>query len=756
MKASNGYRFHEYGGAVVLIARIGQFCSFIPLIVLPAVAAANLSDLPSTDREIQIDGVLDDEAWQDAIKIAIDIETRPGENTAAPVETTAYLVEDGENLYVAFDAKDPDPTKIRAYLRDRDSAWNDDFVGIVLDTYGDERRAFEFFVNPLGVQMHLTNDDINQREDDSWDAIWDSAGKINGVGYIVEMQIPLSQLRFPRLEGKQTWGIDLLRFYPRDHRYRFSNNAQDRSVNCYLCQFEKIQGLEGAEPGRDLEIVPTLTALHVESTDDPGVVPLQSEDASVEAGLSVRWGITPDLTANLTINPDFSQVEADAAQLQVNNQFALFFPEKRPFFLEGADYFRTPIRAVFTRTVADPSVGAKLTGKRGNNTFGVFVAQDEITNLLFPGAFESDSTSLEQDYTSFVGRYSRSFGESSSVGALITGRDGDDYYNYVGGLDLRWKINDHHNIQLQYLLSDTEYPTDVAIDFDQPLGSFDGTASFAGYDYDSRNWYAYLRHQERTANFRSDSGFVPQVDISQQAVGIGRTWFGDEDNWYSQFSFSGDWDIAHDESGRMIERELEGWFRIQGPMQLRLDIGPLTRDILFDDVLFKENKINVYAEIQPRGGLKFGIWASAGDQVDFANTQLGDELRLEPFINWNINRNFLLRFDSVFVTLDSKDGPNIFDAKVYDVNLTWQFSVRSFIRLTTQIQDVERNQSEYIDPVDARTEDVGRQLLYSYKLNPQTVFFLGYSDALIDDDVLSNLTTTDKTWFMKIGYAWTP
>jgi uncharacterized protein DUF5916/cellulose/xylan binding protein with CBM9 domain len=744
------------GDAVVLTDRIGQFCGFMPLVFLPVVTLASLSDLPSTVRDIKIDGVMDEEAWQDATQIAIDIETRPGENTAAPVKTVAYLVEDGENLYVAFNAEDPNPKAIRAYLRDRDSAWNDDFVGIVVDAYGDERRAFEFFVNPLGVQMDLTYDDVNQREDDSWDAIWDSAGKIDDAGYIVEMQIPLSQLRFPKIEGKQTWGIDLLRFYPREHRYRFSNNAQDRNVNCYLCQFEKIQGLEGAEPGRDLEIVPTLTASQVETTDDPGIVPLQSGSTDVEAGLSVRWGITPDLTANLTINPDFSQVEADAVRLQVNNQFALFFPEKRPFFLEGADYFRTPIRAVFTRTVADPSVGAKLTGKRGNNTFGVFASQDEITNLLFPGAFGSDNTSLAQKNIAFVGRYSRSFGESSSVGALLTGRDGDGYYNYVGGLDLRWKISDQHSIQLQYLRSDTEYPTDVAIEFDQPLGSFDGTASFAAYDYDSRNWRVYIRHQDRAANFRSDSGFVPRVDYSQQVVGIGRTWFGDEDNWYSQFSFSGDWDIAHDESGRMIERELEGWFRIQGPMQSRLDVGPLTRDRLFDDVLFKENKINLYAEFQPMGGLELGIWASAGDQVDFANTQLGNEVRLEPFVNWNINRNFLLRLDSAFVTLDSKDGPNIFDAKVYDVNLTWQFSVRSFLRLTTQIQDVERNQSEYIDPVDARTRDVGRQLLYSYKLNPQTVFFLGYSDALLDDDILSNLTTTDQTWFMKIGYAWTP
>jgi len=724
-----------------------------------AVAGSSFAspELPQTGGEISIDGVMDEEAWQHAARIEIDTETRPGENIPARVRTVAYLVEDGDNLYVAFDAEDPEPGKIRAYLRDRDSAWNDDFVGIVLDTYGDERRAFEFFANALGVQMDATNDDVNQNEDDSWDAIWDSAGKIHDGGYIVEMQIPLSQLRFPSVDGKQVWGIDLLRFYPRDHRYRFSNNPLDRAVNCYLCQIEKIEGLEGAKPSRDLEIVPTLTASQVESTDDPGVTPMSAADAEVEAGVSVRWGITPDLTANLTINPDFSQVEADSAQLDVNNQFALFFPEKRPFFLEGADYFRTPInRIVFTRSVADPIAGVKLTGKRGRNTFGVFAAEDEVTNLIFPGSQGSDSTTLDQNNTAFVGRYSFGFGEASTVGALLTSRTGDDYHNHVGGFDLRWKINDQHSIRAQYVRSDTRYPGDVADEFEQPLGSFDGTAALAGYDYDSRNWFAYLRHDERSRGFRADSGFMPQVDVNRQIVGLGRIWHGDEDNWYSRLELNGDWDINHDDDGRLLEKELEAYFSIQGPMQSYMQAGALTRDRLFDGVMFEEESISVFGEFQPKGGLILGLWSRFGTQIDFANTRLGDEIRAEPFVDWNVNRNLLLRYEGSFVRLDTQEGPNIFDASVHDLRATWQFSARSFVRITLQHFDVKRNPDVYNEPVDRRTKDVGRQLLYSYKVNPQTVFFLGYSDQLVDDDVLSGLTTSDRTWFMKIGYAWTP
>ncbi len=722
----------------------------------PAIGLASMGELPRTDDTILIDGVLDEGAWRVAARILIDTETRPGENIPARVKTTAYLLEDGVNLYVAFDAEDPEPTAIRAYLRDRDSAWNDDIVGIVIDTYGDERRAFEFFVNPLGVQMDLTNDDVNENEDESWDAIWSSAGKIHDEGYVVELQIPLNQLRFPRRAGKQTWGIDLVRYYPRDHRYRFSSNAQDRNLNCYLCQIGKIQGLDGVEPGRDLEIVPTLTALQPSTTADPGNAPLRSESTEIELGANVRWGITPDLTANLAINPDFSQVEADVAQLDVNNQFALFFAEKRPFFLEGADYFSTPIPAVFTRTVADPSVGAKLTGKRGNNTFGIFAAEDEITNLIFPGAFGSESESLAQRNTAFVGRYSRGFGDASYIGALLTGRRGDAYHNYVSGLDVRWKVNDQHSIHVQHLRSDTQYPMQVAIDFEQPADSFDGHATEAQYDFDSRDWFAYLRHAERTATFRADSGFVPQVDVTKQVVGLGRHWHADEGDWYSRLRVNGDWDITHDDSGRLLEREIEAFLNLGGPMQSSFEISALTRDRRFDDTLYEETKFSVFAEFQPRGGLKLGIRSGWGDQIDFANSRLGDERRLEPYFNWNVNRSLLLRYQGTLVRLDTKSGPRVFDANVHDVRATWQFSVRSFLRLTAQLQDIERNQAEYVDTVDARSRNVGRQLLYSYKLNPQTVFFLGYSDALIDDDDLSGLTTTDRTLFMKIGYAWTP
>ena len=719
-------------------------------------AHANPVSLASTDLPVKIDGVLDEAAWQDATAIKVDIETEPGENIPARVKTLVYIFENGVNLYVAFDARDPDPGAIRAFLRDRDSAWHDDFVGIVLDTYNDERRAFEFFVNALGVQMDLTNDDVNKNEDSSWDAIWDSAGQINDEGFVVEMEIPLNQLRFPNIDGKQTWGIELLRFYPRDQRYRISNNIKDRSINCYLCQFAKISGLAGVTPGCDLEIVPTLTGLRAESTDEPGVAPLQGAGTETEAGISIRWGITPGMTANLAINPDFSQVEADVARLDVNNQFALFFEEKRPFFLEGADYFNTPIDAVFTRTVADPDVGAKLTGKRGNHTYGVFVAQDSVTNLLFPGAFGSDSTSIQEDNSVFVGRYSHGFGDASSVGALLTSRDGDDYSNVVGGLDLRWRINDQHALRAQYLRSETEYPEAVAEEFDQPVDRFSGDALIAAYGYESRNWEVSVSHRDYGSGFRADSGFVTQVDASKQRIEGGHIWHGTEDTWWSRLHLNGDWDITHNDAGQLLEREVGMRFTVEGPLQSLIRIRGEVGDARWEDALYEENTISMYAQIRPVGGLETGVWLGAGDRIDYDNSRLAKMQSIEPFIQWNISRHLLLKVRTELLQLETKAGDPIIDADVYDVRLTWQFNRRSYLRFTMQHFDITRNVDVYIDEVDANTRDVGRQLLYSYKINPQTVFFLGYSDSLTDDDTLRGLEQADRTIFMKIGYAWTP
>jgi hypothetical protein len=715
--------------------------------------------LPRTSGEVTVDGILDEVVWQAAAQIELKYETNPGDSIPARVKTIAYLMEDGANLYVGFAATDPDPSAVRAYLRDRDSAYNDDFVGIYIDTYSDGRRAYAFLANALGVQTDLIYNEaggrgFGQQESDAWDVIWDSAGKINASGYAVEIKIPLTQLRFPAAEGLKTWGIELTRTYPRGKRYRFSNNPNDRNVNCFVCQFGDMHGLADAEPGRDLEIVPTVTALQSSTTDDPGIDPLDSQNTSVEAGLNVRWGVSPDLTVNLAINPDFSQIEADAAQLDVNNRFALFFPEKRPFFLEGADYFHTPLQAVFTRTIASPEVGLKLTGKRGNHTFGLITAQDEITNLVLPEHFSSGSTTLEQSNTVLIGRYSRGFENTSSVGALATIRDGDGYRNIVAGLDARWWINDQHKIIAQHLESETEYPLETALEFDQPLGAFSGSASSVGYEFDSRNWFARFRYLRLGEGYRNDLGFQRRSGVYRQSVNLAHIWHGEDESWWTRVRLRGQYDILHKDDGEFAARYLMVRLGVGGPMQSWVNLSVREGAEQDDGFVFNKQGIGLYTEFRPRSGLALTFFIEDGEQIDFANNRLADQLFFKSTIDWNVGRNLLLGIDTLLVDLDTKDGETIFEASVLDTRVTWQFNVRSFLRFTWQRAETMRNPAVYMEEVDANSRNDGRQLLYSYKMNPQTVFFLGYSDQFLDDDDLDGLTVSDRNIFLKVGYAW--
>ena len=489
-------------------------------------AAAVRGKIPHAKGEVKIDGVLDDEIWTHALVVDLAFETYPRENGAAPVATKAYLVEDGSRLLVAFDARDPNPKSIRAYLRDSDTAWNDDFVGIVIDTFNDERRAFEFFANPLGVQMDAIQDDVNRFENTAWNAIWDSAGKITGNGYVVEIAIPFTQIRFPRSSGEQVWGIDLLRFLPRNARTRLSNNPQDRNRSCYICQLAKYEGLTERQPGRNLEVVPSLTSHahgHAAGDRERNVHERQLRHGARRRG---ALGDHAGRHRRPRDQPRFLAGGGRRSAASENTEFALFYPETRPFFLEGSDYYDSPLPAVYTRTIADPDLGAKLTGRLGPNTFGTFVTRDAVTNLLFPGPLGSSTTSLAQPNDGIVGRYTRGYGNASTIGALFTVRDGDGYTNDVGGIDGRYRINDQNFLRFQYLTSRTEYPVDVATQFEQPSGRFDGDAYRVEYRYGARNWYSYYFHQRRDPGFRADTGFISRVDLVQDNVETGHIWQG--------------------------------------------------------------------------------------------------------------------------------------------------------------------------------------------------------------------------------------
>ena len=724
------------------------------LLLATGVAAAADHQVPYVDFKFVIDGSLDEAAWAQALSIDLNYETQPGENIPARVKTEVLLLDTGRAFMVGFRAQDPEPSAIRAFLRDRDAAFQDDIVGVALDTFNDERRALEFFVNPLGSQMDMIYDDVNSREDESWDAIWDAAGRITEAGYEVEMEIPYTALSLPPTAGEKTWGIDLVRLYPRDQRYRLSNNPQDRDRDCYLCQLAKYHGFENARSGRNLEITPSLVATRNEARED-----LQSELESgavnQEFGLDVKWGFTPNMILNATLNPDFSQLEADVAQLNVNETFSLLYPEKRAFFLENSDYFDTHINVLHTRNVASPDYGIRITGKSGSGALGAFFAEDTLTQFLIPGSQSSDIASVDKNSSNGVFRYRRDVGSNSSLGVIATARSGDDYHNYVAGIDGKLRFTDSDSVSFQLPRSQTQYPMEVVEEYEQSADEFAGDAMSLDYTHKSRNLFASMRYEDYSTDFRADLGFVPKVDFKRYRVGAGRNWYPDNkpDASWTRMDLYSKWQETKDQSGQLLERELQLRYVIELPLQTFAMVAASLHDQYWDGILFDEFRYRFYVQTTPRRGLFLSFSGRFGDQVDFANTQPGEYIRLRPQIRWNIGKHLAVDLRHTYEVLDRAEG-ELYTANLSDLRVDYQFNLKQRLRLVLQYSDVERNQDLYIDEVDRNSRGLNAQLIYSYKVNPRTLFFAGFGEQQAEDDSVDGLLTTGRTLFVKVSYAW--
>ncbi len=724
--------------------------------VAGSVAAATLGARtvtiePATSK-IHVDGILDEPAWKHATRIPLPYEVDPGDNIPAPVRTDCLITYDQRHLYIAFRAYDPDVSKIRAHLTDRDTAFDDDFVGVVLDTFHDGRRGFEFFVNPLGVQMDLINNDVGGGEDPSWDAIWDSAGHITPSGYVVEMAIPFSSLRFPKSKSVQTWGFGAMRVYPRDRRYLLTSEPRDRNRSCQLCQISELTGLSGIEPGHDVELDPTLTSLGTTNRDEfPGGA-LSSLTVQGNAGLTGHWGITPNLTLTGAVNPDFSQVEADAAQLSINRTFTLFYPEKRPFFLEGSDYFETPIHVLHTRMIADPSWGAKLTGKTGPNALGLFVAQDDLTNIIFPGNEGSTSGSFNFGNTAAVVRYRRDVGSSSVLGGIVTSREGGGYSNQVYGVDGLLRVTAADSVKFQLLGSETTYPDAIASQYGEPEHGFNGSATFLRYSHDSKYWNWSVQYTDYERGFRADLGFVPKVDTRFVKVLAGHTWWGRPGAFLSRFQLGVNRDETKDHDGVALDRRSEIWALASGPWQSHVMLNVGSAKTLYDGVLFDQDYAEMFVNARPSGSLSVGTYLRFGDDIDYENTRSADSLTLRPTLTFKLGRHLQTRIRHTFQRMNVSGG-RLYRANLTDLRLVYQFSIRTFVRFVTQYTDIDRNPTLYTSDVEPTSRQLFNQVLFSYKVNPQTMIFLGYSDNSIGQHRI-DMTTMNRTIFLKIGYAW--
>jgi hypothetical protein len=732
--------------------------------------AAEALSIPRVAPAIVIDADLNEPQWQQAREMPIIYDTKPGENTPAPVKTMARVMEDGEYFYISFVAEDPDPSQIRAYYRDRDKMWDDDSVGIKLDTYNDNKLAYQFFINALGVQGDAIENEITKMESDAWDGIWQSAGKITATGYQIEVAIPLRLLNFNDRLDMQRWKLELLRFYPRDVRHRLSTNKIERENPCWICQMQTIEGFNGARQGNHFTLVPSLV-MGVEQQRE--VQPQHNSDwkseRNIEPSLDLKWGITPDISLNATLNPDFSQIEADEAQVSMNDTFALFFDEKRPFFLDNADYFSSPLDLVYTRNVSSPDAGLKLTGRVDQQSFAIFAANDKDTTFILPGNISSDVGYIDAKSDNAVLRYRFDLDPKLSLGWISTLRSSDDYHNYVHGVDLKYQATAQDKVIAQLLHSDSAYPQALAAQFEGEaklrLGDdLSGVGQYLAYEHESRSFAWYSRYLGYSAEFRADMGYMPQTDWTKQVHGASYQWFSDT-LWWNNIELRGDWDISHSQAGELLEKEAEAELIVHGPLQSEVSLMLTERDrvgsrldgsrlvVDANTQLFTEQTIGTFALVQPWSGVYIEVETEVGDKLDFRNNRLGEGLEIAPEIRWNANIHAQVALRHTYRTLDA-DHAEVFTANLTDLRLSYQFSVRSFVRLALIYSDITQNPLNNQGVVTEREKNLGTQLLYSYKLNPQTLFFAGYSDHAYSDDEIQQLTRDDRSVFLKFSYAW--
>jgi len=712
--------------------------------------AGNPHLVPRAGSEIKVDAVLNEIVWQQALALELNYEVRPGENVPPSVRTEVLIAYDDKNFYAAFRCYDPDPSAIRARLRDRDALGGDDFIGLVLDTYNDERRSLDFIVTAAGVQFDMIETDAGG--DPGWDAIWDSAAKITDWGYIVEIAIPFSSIRFQRKEGPQIWGFDAVRSYPRSHNYHIGLFPRNRSNNCYLCQAVKIQGFENVTPGRNIELNPTITAYHTDARPEFPSGDLKKRDQEAEIGFTGRWGMTSNLTLSVTANPDFSQVEADALQLDINQPFALFYPERRPFFTEGADYFNSLERVVYSRTIRDPSWGFKLTGKEGDNTIGAYMVRDDITNLIFPGSQGSNSTSLGKGNTSSVLRYKRDLGSHYTVGLFATDREGSDYYNRVFGFDLDFRVTPTNQFQLLVLGSKTRYSEETALNFSQPKGAFNDWLVSFEYDHYTRTWGWWADYEQAGPNFRADLGFIPRVGYRNAEGGVLYTWNAKPGDWWAQFRVGTEFNYFEDWDSRPLNKAATIWFNYTGAMQSNFTVRATTMREAYHDNLFNINSLVFGGGFLPTEDLNIGMGVLLGDRIDYANTRKGKRLRINPGLDYSLGRHLRLGFEHTFERM-TVYNEHLYTANISQLSAVYQFNIRTFFRSILQYVNYDYNPGNYTFPIDSEYKTFYTQLLFSYKFNARTVLFLGYSDNYLGSQEFG-LTQSDRTFFIKLGYAW--
>jgi len=708
---------------------------------------------------ITVDGDLSDAGWQGIPGITTWFETHVGDNVEPQVKNVAYLTYDDKYFYAGFVFEDPHPSAIRAPLGDHDAVPSStDYAGVIVDSHGDGKTAQMFLANPRGVQYDALTSDASG-EDNSPDFYWESVGKITPTGWTLEIRIPFSSLRYGH-ETEPTWGILLYRNYPRDRRYQFFSARLPRDVNCFICNSSKMTGLANLPHGSHLVVAPFATASQSSAPQGGNLgSPLESDDVKTDAGLDLKWNPVANTAIDATVNPDFSQVESDVPQIVANERFALFYPEKRPFFLEGVDLLSTPFTAVYTRTINSPRAGVRATGRFGSTAYTALITQDEGGGLVtLPGPQGSDFAN--QDFTSDVGvvRVRHDLGRSF-VSLLATTREiHGGGSNRVFGPDFQWRPRPADSFTGQFLWSEshTLNRPDLAAEWQgQHMSDGAGLLSWS-HGTPHEDWF--VQAQDLGKDFRADNGFIPQVGYREIYLDAGYT-IRPKKSFLSRVRFFTtdyyDQQFDDHELGQRISigSGMDGKWNSFTRVELNRDQARV------GDTVLQRFRPRFYVESSPGRVINFfSLDSYFGDEIDFANGREGSGVTLIGTLSVRPGNHLELRADASrrWLDVDAANGLSgrLFTARAERLRATWAFNSRSFVRLVGSYVETRRDTLLYLSSRAPKEASLTGSGLFAYKINWQTVLYVGYGDERSFADTTDRLEPSSRQWFTKVSYAW--
>ena len=707
--------------------------------------------------DIALDGDLSDAGWQGADSIKTWFETRVGDNVEPQVRNLAFLTYDDRYLYVGFVLEDPSVGSIRAPIGDHDSVHSPtDYAGVIVDSKNDGKSAQEFFANPHGVQYDAVTNDVSG-EDSSPDFYWDSVGRITATGWTLEMRIPFSSLRYSK-DPHPVWGILLYRNYPRERRYNFFSARLPRDVNCFVCNSSKLTGLDELPHGSHLVAAPFSTASR---NDEPTALghPLDAGELKSDAGLDLKWSPLASLGIDATVNPDFSQVESDAALITANERFALSVPEKRPFFLEGVDLFSTPFTAVYTRTITAPRAGLRGTGRIGSTAFTALVTRDKGGGrVVLPGPEGSDDA--PQDFESDVGvvRARHDVGQSFVSGLATLREIQGGGYNRVFGPDFTWRPVPTDQVTGQLLWSATRTPNRQDL-----LPGWDGhtledRAYLAYWQHGTRHVDWFAQWQDLGKDFRADDGFIPQVGYREAYFESGYT-LRPKDRFLSRIRLLTSDYIDINEAGDPLARRASVAAGMDGKLNSFIRVELNRDDFRVGNQTLKRFRPRLHFDSSPGRFINyFLIEADVLDEIDFANGREGSGTTLTTSFTLRPSGHLELVDDAKGRWLNVDAGGGHKGRLVSDLaerlRATYSFNSRSFVRLIGQYTRTKRDVSLYTFTVRPKVEGFSSSALAAYKLNWQTVLFVGYGDQRTFLAATDQMEKAGRQAFAKVSYAW--